>query len=45
MNSFVGLTRANVLASEIEQQILDREFQPGELIGTIDSLRERSGFA
>jgi DNA-binding FadR family transcriptional regulator len=45
MNSFVGQTRANVLASEIEQQILDREFQPGELIGTIDSLRERSGFA
>ena len=45
MNSFVGLTRANVLASEIEQQILDREFKPGELIGTIDSLRERSGFA
>jgi GntR family transcriptional regulator, transcriptional repressor for pyruvate dehydrogenase complex len=45
MNSFVGLTRANVLASEIEQQILDREFKPGELIGTIDSLRARSGFA
>ena len=32
MNSFVSLTRANVLASEIEQQILDREFKPGELI-------------
>jgi len=45
MNSFVGQTRANVLASEIEQQILEREFKPGELIGTIDSLRERSGFA
>ncbi len=45
MNSFAGLTRANVLASEIEQQILDREFKPGELIGTIDSLRARSGFA
>ena len=45
MNSFAGLTRANVLAGEIEQQILDREFKPGELIGTIDSLRERSGFA
>lgn len=45
MNSFVGQTRANVLASQIEQQILDREFKPGELIGTIDSLRERSGFA
>lgn len=45
MTSFAGLTRANVLASEIEQQILDREFKPGELIGTIDSLRSRSGFA
>lgn len=45
MNSFAGLTRANVLAGEIEQQILDREFKPGELIGTIDSLRGRSGFA
>ena len=44
-NSFAGLTRANVLASEIEQQILAREFKPGELIGTIDSLRERTGFA
>src|SRR5260370_40246947 len=45
MKSYAGLTRANVLASEIEQQILDREFKPGELIGTIDSLRERTGFA
>ncbi|AMM18950.1 hypothetical protein AX769_00860 [Frondihabitans sp. PAMC 28766] len=45
MTSFAGQTRANVLASELEQQILDREFKPGELIGTIDSLRERSGFA
>jgi len=45
MSSVAGLTRANVLASEIEQQILAREFKPGELIGTIDSLRARSGFA
>ncbi|RFA18831.1 FadR/GntR family transcriptional regulator [Subtercola boreus] len=45
MNTFVGVTRANVLAGRIEQQILDREFKPGELIGTIDSLRARSGFA
>lgn len=45
MNSFAGLTRANVLASEIEKQVLDREFKAGELIGTIDSLRARSGFA
>jgi DNA-binding FadR family transcriptional regulator len=45
MSTFATQTRANVLASEIEQQILDREFAPGELIGTIASLRERSGFA
>lgn len=45
MNTFAGLTRANVLAGEIEQQIHDRDFKPGELIGTIDSLRARSGFA
>ncbi|WP_426517464.1 FadR/GntR family transcriptional regulator [Diaminobutyricibacter sp. McL0618] len=45
MNTFAAQTRANVLASEIEKQILDREYKPGELIGTIDSLRERSGFA
>jgi GntR family transcriptional regulator, transcriptional repressor for pyruvate dehydrogenase complex len=45
MNSFAGLTRANVLASEIEQQILDRDYKPGELIGTIDDLKARSGFA
>ena len=45
MSTYATQTRANVLASEIEQQILDREFAPGELIGTIDSLRARSGFA
>src|ERR1700712_4164407 len=45
MSSVAGLTRANVLAGEIEQQILSREFKSGELIGTIDSLRARSGFA
>lgn len=45
MTGLAGLTRANVLASEIEQQILDREFKSGELIGTIESLRARSGFA
>ncbi|GGF30758.1 FadR/GntR family transcriptional regulator [Subtercola lobariae] len=45
MNSFAAQTRAHVLASEIETQILDREFKPGDLIGTIDSLKARSGFA
>lgn len=45
MSSGAPLTRAHVLASEIEKQILDREFQPGELIGTIDDLKVRSGYA
>lgn len=45
MSSYVAQTRAQVLASEIEQQILAREFKPGELIGTIDSLKTRTGFA
>jgi GntR family transcriptional regulator, transcriptional repressor for pyruvate dehydrogenase complex len=45
MNSFAGLTRANVLASEIEKQILDGEYKPGEFIGTIEDLKSRSGFA
>lgn len=45
MTSFVAQTRAQVLAGEIEQQILDREFKPGELIGTIDALKTRTGFA
>ncbi|MCO4252125.1 FCD domain-containing protein [Pseudarthrobacter sp. MDT3-9] len=38
-------TRAQILASDIEQQIFDREFKPGELIGTIDTLKARTGFA
>lgn len=45
MNSGAPLTRAHVLASEIENQILDRTFQPGDLIGTIDDLKARSGYA
>ncbi len=45
MSSFAAQTRAQVLAGEIERQILDREFKPGELIGTIDALRTRTGFA
>ena len=45
MSSYVTQTRAQVLAGELEKQILDREFQPGELIGTIDALKARTGFA
>src|SRR5258707_961352 len=45
MTTFAAQTRAQVLASAIEKQIVEREFEPGELIGTIDSLKMRSGFA
>lgn len=45
MSSYVTQTRAQLLASEIEKQILAREFKPGELIGTIDALKMRTGFA
>lgn len=45
MNSFVSQTRAQVLASDIEKQIYDRKFEPGELIGTIDSIKMRTGLA
>jgi GntR family transcriptional regulator, transcriptional repressor for pyruvate dehydrogenase complex len=45
MSSYVAMTRAQVLASQIEQRIIDREFRPGDLIGTIDSLKAQSGFA
>lgn len=45
MSSYVTQTRAQLLASEIEQQILNREIQPGDLIGTIDALKARTGMA
>src|ERR1700712_607726 len=45
MSAPVALTRAQVLAGAIEREILDRKFAPGELIGTIDTLQARSGFA
>lgn len=45
MSSMATQTRAQVLASRIEQQIIDREYKPGELIGTIDTLKAQSGFA
>lgn len=45
MTSYVTQTRAQLLASEIEKQILDREIEPGDLIGTIDALKARTGMA
>lgn len=37
-------TRAEALAVDIEKMIADRGLTPGELIGTMDEFRERSGF-
>jgi GntR family transcriptional repressor for pyruvate dehydrogenase complex len=45
MSSYVTQTRAQLLATEIEKQILDREIEPGDLIGTIDALKARTGMA
>jgi DNA-binding FadR family transcriptional regulator len=38
-------TRAEVLAASIEQQIIERAMQPGDLYGTMDGLRTDSKFA
>jgi GntR family transcriptional repressor for pyruvate dehydrogenase complex len=38
-------TRAESLAADIETQIEGEHLSPGDLFGTLDELRERSGFA
>jgi GntR family transcriptional repressor for pyruvate dehydrogenase complex len=38
-------TRAELLATRVEAQIAGGEFQPGEMIGTLESLKQSSGFA
>lgn len=38
-------TRAEALAASIEQQIIERAMQPGDLYGTMDGLRTDSKFA
>lgn len=45
MNLGATPTRSRVLASEIEKQILEHDFEPGQLIGTVDDLKAQSGFA
>lgn len=37
-------TRAEVLAADIERMIAERDLGPGDLIGTMEELRDRSGF-
>lgn len=38
-------TRAQLLASEIEKDVFNHTYRAGDLIGTIDQLKERSGYA
>ncbi|WP_344979573.1 FadR/GntR family transcriptional regulator [Streptosporangium fragile] len=38
------LTRAEALAADIESMIADRGLGPGDLIGTMDEFRDRSGY-
>ncbi|MFI7705158.1 FadR/GntR family transcriptional regulator [Nonomuraea sp. NPDC049480] len=38
------LTRAEALAADIESMIVDRGLGPGDLIGTMDEFRDRSGY-
>jgi DNA-binding FadR family transcriptional regulator len=38
-------TRAELLATQLEEQIANGEFKPGEMIGTLDDLKQRSGYA
>jgi DNA-binding FadR family transcriptional regulator len=40
----VPLTRAEALAADIEQLIVDQGLVPGDLIGTMDEFRDRSGY-
>ncbi|MFB4302464.1 hypothetical protein [Actinomadura sp. NTSP31] len=37
-------TRAEALAADIEKMIAERGLAPGDLIGTMDEFRDRSGF-
>jgi GntR family transcriptional repressor for pyruvate dehydrogenase complex len=45
MNHLQVKTRAELLATQLEDQIAKGEFGPGEMIGTLDDLKRRSGYA
>lgn len=45
MNQLQVKTRAELLATQLEAQIANGEFGPGDMIGTLDELKQRSGYA
>lgn len=45
MNQMHVKTRAELLATQLEGQIANGEFGPGEMVGTLDELKQRSGYA
>src|ERR1700677_1004907 len=45
MNPIQVKTRAELLATQLEARIANREFGPGDMIGTMDELKQQSGYA
>jgi GntR family transcriptional repressor for pyruvate dehydrogenase complex len=45
MNQLQAKTRAELLATQLENQIANGDFGPGEMIGTLDDLKQKSGYA
>ena len=45
MDQLQAKTRAELLATQLETQISNGDFGPGEMIGTLDELKQRSGYA
>lgn len=45
MNPIQVKTRAELLAAQLEARIADGEFETGDMIGTMDELKQQSGYA
>lgn len=45
MNELQVKTRAELLATQLEGKIVNGEFGPGDMIGTLDELKQQSGYA
>ena len=45
MNPLQMKTRAELLATQLEARIANGEFGPGDMIGTMDELKQQSGYA
>ena len=45
MNPIQVKTRAELLATQLEARIANGEFGPGDMIGTMDELKQQSGYA